>query len=75
MNGSINEYSLVAMDDHGIIPDELEKVIEANKDYRPRELSDKKPYWGIIYALANFHNPRGMCLPPGGFGVYATECR
>lgn len=53
------------MDDQGIIPDELEKVIEANKDYRPRELTDRKPYWGIIYALANFQNPRGMCLPPG----------
>ena len=55
----------VAMDDNGIIPEELEKVIEANKDYKPRELTDKKPYWGIIYCLANFQNPRGMVLPPG----------
>ena len=53
------------MDDQGIIPEELEKVIEANKDYRPRELTERKPYWGIIYVLANFQNPRGICLPPG----------
>ena len=50
------------MDDQGIIPEELEKVIEANKDYRPRELTERKPYWGIIYVLANFQNPRGICL-------------
>ena len=53
------------MDENGIVPEELEKVIEANKDYRPREITEKKPYWGILYVLANFQNPRGMCLPPG----------
>lgn len=54
----------VPMDDSGIIPEELEKVIEANKNYKPRELTVRKPYWGILYVLANFQNPRGMCLPP-----------
>ncbi len=63
---SLHVVTAVAMDDNGIIPAELEKVIEANKDYRPRELTERKPYWGILYCLANFHNPRGMCLPPGG---------
>lgn len=53
------------MDDSGIIPEALEKVIEANKDYKPRELTERKPYWGILYVLANYQNPRGMCLPPG----------
>ncbi len=61
--------NLVPMDDYGIIPDELEKILEANKDYRPRELTDRKPYWGILYALSVFQNPRGMCLPPGRLGV------
>ena len=58
-------YVTVPLDDSGIIPEELEKVIVANKDYRPRELTKKKPYWGMLYVLANFQNPRGMCLPPG----------
>ena len=53
------------MDDKGIIPEELEKMIEANKDYKPREMTDKKPYWSLVYALTTFHNPRGMCLPQG----------
>ena len=53
------------MDDSGIIPEELEKVIEANKGHRPRELTERKPYWGVLYVLANYQNPRGMCLPPG----------
>ena len=56
---------IVAMDEKGIIPEELEKVLESSKDYRPRELTDKKPYWGMLYTLANFQNPCGMCLPPG----------
>ena len=61
------------MDDKGIIPDELEKVIEANKDYKPRELTDSKPYWGILYVLANYQNPRGMCLPPGQWAQNSTQ--
>ena len=59
------------MDDAGIIPEELEKVIEANKDYRPRQLTERKPYWGMLYVLASFQNPRGMCLPPG---MYQSVC-
>lgn len=56
---------IVPIDNLGVIPEELEKVIEANKNYKPRELTVRKPYWGILYVLANFQNPRGMCLPPG----------
>ena len=63
------------MDDQGIIPEELEKVIEANKDYKPRELTDSRPYWGILYVLANFQNPRGMCLPPGRYFTQLLCCR
>ncbi len=53
------------MDDEGIIPDALEQAILANKDYHPRQLTEKKPFWGIIYVLSCFHNPRGINLPPG----------
>ena len=62
----VSSLTAVPMDDKGIIPEELEKLIEAHKDYRPRELTEKKPYWSLLYALTTFHNPRGMCLPPGG---------
>ena len=48
-----------------MIPDALEEAIEANKTHRPRELTEKKPYWGILYILSCFQNPRGMNLPPG----------
>ena len=53
------------MDDRGVIPEELEKILEANKDHKPRELTDRKPYWSLLYVLTTFHNPRGVCLPPG----------
>ena len=53
------------MDDIGVIPEELEKILEANKDHKPRELTERKPYWSLLYVLTTFHNPRGMCLPPG----------
>ena len=59
------------MDDKGIIPEELEKILEAKKDYKPRALTDNKPYWSILYVLSTFHNPCGMCLPPG---VSTSRC-
>ncbi len=61
----INNYISVPIDDYGVIPDELERIIEANKDYVSRKLNDRKPYWGMIYAHAAFQNPSGICLLPG----------
>ena len=48
-----------------MIPEELEKVLEANKDYRPRELTPAKPFWAILYLMPTYHNPCGYCLPAG----------
>ena len=63
---------LVPLDERGLIPEELEKLIEANKHHRPRELSEKKPFWAMLYSLATFQNPCGMCLPPGQSTHYPT---
>ena len=57
--------TLVPMDNQGLIPDGLEEVIEANKNYRPRILTEDKPYWAILYVLSSFQNPCGFNLPPG----------
>ena len=57
--------SAAPMDDRGLIPEELEKILEANKDHKPRELTERKPYWSLLYVMTTIHNPRGMCLPPG----------
>ena len=61
------------MDDKGVIPEELERAIEANKDHRPRELSERKPYWALLYALTTFHNPRGISLPPGIITILCSK--
>ena len=50
-----------------MIPEELEKVLEANKDYQPRDITPAKPFWAILYIMPTFHNPCGYCLPAGVF--------
>lgn len=53
------------MDEYGVIPEELEKALEANKSHRPREITQRKPFWSLLYLMPTFHNPTGICLPPG----------
>ena len=55
----------VPVDEEGIIPSELEKVLQAHQDYRPREPTERKPYWAMLYLIPVYHNPTGVCLSPG----------
>lgn len=58
------KYASVPVDDEGIVPSELEKVLQAHQDYRPRELTERKPFWAMLYLIPVYHNPTGVCLSP-----------
>jgi len=56
----------VAMDEQGIIPEELEKVLQSHhQSHPPPEPTEKKPFWSMLYCMPTFHNPTGICLSPG----------
>ena len=53
------------VDGDGIVPEELEKRLEAHLSTRPREVGGNKPFWSMLYLIPTFHNPTGVCLSPG----------
>ena len=56
----------VVMDEQGIIPEELEKVLQSHhQSHPPPEPTEKKPFWSMLYCMPTFHNPTGICLSPG----------
>ena len=57
------------MDEEGIIPDALEKSIEANMSSRPA-VGSLHPFWAMVYLIPTFHNPTGVCLSPGRICAY-----
>ena len=58
-------FFVVPLDENGIIPDELERVLEATKQLKPCQLTEKHPFWGMLYLISTFHNPTGVCLSAG----------
>lgn len=59
-------YLAVGMDKQGIIPEELETALQSHyQSHPPRELTQRKPFWSMLYIMPTFHNPTGVCLPPG----------
>ncbi|XP_065885849.1 uncharacterized protein [Dysidea avara] len=55
----------VPTDSEGIIPSSLEETITShNSKPATRQLTEAKPYRGMIYLIPTFHNPTGKCLSP-----------
>ncbi|XP_064405245.1 uncharacterized protein LOC135350394 [Halichondria panicea] len=52
----------VATDSGGINTDELEKALESKVGQRQRELTDRRPFWGMLYLVSTIHNPTGVSL-------------
>lgn len=62
--------SSAPMDDDGLIPEELEKTIQAHLSIKPREMKGNKPFWSMLYLIPTFHNPTGTCLSPGNVSSF-----
>ena len=53
------------MDAEGIIPEELERNIQAHLSSQSKEINEKNPFWSMLYLMPTFHNPTGVSLTPG----------
>ena len=55
----------VATDDNGVNVDDLEKRIEEHKKHSNYEMTDKHPFWAVVYLVPTYNNPQSSCLHPG----------
>ncbi len=55
----------MATDTGGINTDELEKALESKVGLKSRELTDRRPFWGMLYLISSIHNPTGVTLTEG----------
>lgn len=64
-----SELDLVSVptDNHGIIPEELEKRLQASHAHRSHPLTPKRPFWAMLYLIPAFQNPTGSVLGPDRF--------
>ncbi|KAL5460581.1 hypothetical protein EMCRGX_G034035 [Ephydatia muelleri] len=52
----------VPTDDHGIIPEELEKCLQASHTHKSHPITPKRPFWAMLYLIPAFQNPTGSVL-------------
>ena len=58
-------YNLVACDNEGIDAVQLEERIVKSKKQSQHFISEKKPFWGIIFLMTVNHNPTGLTYSEG----------
>ena len=66
-------FSPVATDSGGINTDELEKALESKVGQRQRELTDRRPFWGMLYLVSTIHNPTGVSLTTGELATISSS--
>jgi DNA-binding transcriptional MocR family regulator len=54
----------VAMDEEGMIPQDLERALRENSGGIPQVITEEKPYWAMLYTVPTFHNPTGRLMSP-----------
>lgn len=61
-NDLAHPSSPVPTDDHGIIPEELEKCLQASHTHKSHPITPKRPFWAMLYLIPAFQNPTGSVL-------------
>lgn len=52
----------VPTDEHGIIPEELERCLQANHTHKSHPITTRRPFWAMLYLIPAFQNPTGSIL-------------
>ncbi len=58
-------YLAVKTDQFGTDVEDLDRKLTEYRAQSKIEISDKLPFWTVVYVITVFNNPTGTCLPPG----------